>query len=133
MICWVWFPEFRVLQSAHITELSWPAFCWEIELISFFWFLLREKGKSCEIFSCRGPIYKGCVLIMETDTRCILDILPSHFYSKIGRWQKNNELCMQLMLVCICVCALRSKGKERHSLFLCSCSFFLLITSLPSW
>lgn len=35
---------------------------------------------------------------MEADTRCILDILPSHFYSKIECWQKNNKLCVQLML-----------------------------------
>lgn len=60
---------------------------------------------------------------METDTRCILDILSSHFYSKIGHWQKNNELCMQLILVCICVCALRGKGKEKP--------FLILVLLLP--
>lgn len=61
------------------------------------------------MFSCRGPIYKGCVLIMEADTRCILDILPSHFYSKIECLQKNNELRVQLML---CLCFERSGERE---------------------
>lgn len=95
-------------------------------------FFPEKKEKRVKSSAAEGRCI-SCVLIMESDTKCILDILPSHFYSKIECWLKNNELYVQLMLVCICVCALRGKRKQRHSLFLCCCSLFLLITSFPIW
>lgn len=62
------------------------------------------------MFSCRGPICKGCVLIPEVDMWCVLGVFSSCFYSKIDCLQKNNKLYAQLMLVCVQVYAMRGKG-----------------------